>query len=392
MATYEDYKNVIGGLDAAKGAAEKINEYAETARDLEKVAKAAEKAGETAEKLSQAQDLMKSVKAFGKLASGLGMASIGLELALSVFGPDAPDPTELILGAIDKLDNKIDGLWNAMDSRFDEVLKKIDLAAADLGLDDEMERFNSLRVDIRGFLTDPTIYEEPLNNRPLDEIREHLINISYKLSHGTELNPMEATFNSTGASMPDIISVGNKFQELAQFAPMAFALVSAVHYKNGKLDKNGKPASPKTAKEISALFDEHIENINTRVDFYIQKCRDEFMDYSLAGAKSMMKDLSLTGDGNDPRSYDKAAKDLWEKLAHKYIWLDWFVVVGCADTYNEYTNDRGSRWLSVFRDGWDESDKERGSYFFPNEPCNNNNTILTILIGWRSADSGEIIH
>ena len=27
MATYEEYKNGIGGLDAAKGAAEKINEF-----------------------------------------------------------------------------------------------------------------------------------------------------------------------------------------------------------------------------------------------------------------------------------------------------------------------------------------------------------------------------
>ena len=42
---------------------------------------------------------------------GLGDVYKRQELALSVFGPEAPDPTELILGAIDKLDNKVDGLW-----------------------------------------------------------------------------------------------------------------------------------------------------------------------------------------------------------------------------------------------------------------------------------------
>lgn len=143
-------------MDAAKGAAEKINEFSENTRALEKAAKAAVKAGETAEKLSQAQELMKGVEAFGKLATGLGMAAMGLGLALSVFGPGAEDKTGIILGAIDKLDNKVDGLWNAMDSRFDEVLKKIDLAAADLGFDDEKKRFNSLRADIRLFRKNPT--------------------------------------------------------------------------------------------------------------------------------------------------------------------------------------------------------------------------------------------
>lgn len=369
MATYEDYQKVIGGLDAAKGAAEKINEFSENARALEKAAKAAEKAGDTFEKLSQAQELMKGVEAFGKLATGLGMAAMGLELALSVFGPEAPDPTELILGAIDKLDNKVDGLWNAMDSRFDEVLKKIDKAAADLGLDDEMERFNSLRADIRLFRTNPTSGEELLNNRPLGEIREHLINISYKLKPETSLNPLEATYSSTGGSMPEIISMGNKFQELAQFAPMAFALVSAIHYKNGKI------ASPKNAKEIGDLFEEHIENINTRVDYYIEKCRINFMSNSEADAKSMMKDLKTTGDWREGSNYRQAAKDLWEKLAPKYFWLDWFVVVGCGDIFEGK--------LGTYRE---QPNKERGSHFFNNEKCNKTTETMTILIGWRSRD------
>jgi hypothetical protein len=271
MATYEDYQKVIGGLDAAKGAAEKINEFSENARALEKAAKAAVKAGETAEKLSQAQDLMKGVKAFGKLASGLGMAAMGLELALSVFGPEAPDPTELILGAIDKLDNKVDGLWASMDKKFDEVLGKVDQVAADIMISEELENFAVLQDVVSRYIKkrSKSNIQTLLNTRyDPDGIYADLVKIAEYLKPDSQYNPLEKTYNATNGDLRAVMRHGNKFQKITQLAPMAYGLISAFHF-----EKSGPDYVLDSAADIEDKFKEHIENINTRVDYYIEKCR-----------------------------------------------------------------------------------------------------------------------
>ncbi len=104
--------------------------------------------------------------------------------------------------------------------------------------------------------------------------------------------------------------------------------------------------------------------------------QNKLMSNSLADAQSMMKDLKTTGDWQEGSNYRQAAKDLWEKLAPKYFWLDWFVVVGCGDIF-------GGK-LATYRE--QPNDNERGSHFFNNEKCNKTTETMTILIGWRSRD------
>ena len=322
MTAYDDIQTAKGAVDQLKEGANAINEWAEKATEL----------AEAGKELTKVQGVLQGVKVFGKLGTGFAMAGIGLDLALFAFGSGAPDPNEMILNAISALDNKVDALWNAMDKQFDKIHARLDKNSAKENIREEMKYFSALKVAIMEYRASPEDGIEDLLDDSYDpaDIARHFNGIYDAVkSEEADVNILKAEYDSTCGDASTIINTGTNLLAVATFAPMAYALASALRYKK---DPALKLATP---QRVEDLFGEKINAISDQVSKYTKMCWDEAKTNV---KKKMERDIFPNLEVPTPReigaTFRPSSKYLCEVIARQWPMFDWVVVVGRWDIKN----------------------------------------------------------
>ena len=322
MTAYDDIQTAKGAVDQLKEGANAINEWAEKATEL----------AEAGKELTKVQGVLQGVKVFGKLGTGFAMAGIGLDLALFAFGLEAPDPNEMILNAISALDNKVDALWNAMDKQFDKIHARLDKNSAKENIREEMKYFSALKVAIMEYRASPEDGIEDLLDDSYDpaDIARHFNGIYDAVkSEEADVNILKAEYDSTCGDASTIINTGTNLLAVATFAPMAYALASALRYKK---DPALKLATP---QRVEDLFGEKINAISDQVSKYTKMCWDEAKTNV---KKKMERDIFPNLEVPTPReigaTFRPSSKYLCEVIARQWPMFDWVVVVGRWDIKN----------------------------------------------------------
>ena len=322
MTAYDDIKTARGAVDKLKNGANAINEMAKKATDL----------AEAGKELNKIQSVLNGVKAFGKLGTCFAIAGVGLDLVLFAFGSGAPDPNEMILNAISALDDKVDALWNAMDAQFDKIHSRLDKNSAKQNIRDEMKYFSALKVAIMEYRASPEYGIEDLLDDSYDpaDIARHFNGIYDAVkSEEADVNILKAEYDSTCGDASTIINTGTNLLAVAMFAPMAYALASALRYKK---DPALKLATP---QRVEDLFGEKINAISDQVSKYTKMCWDEAKTNV---KKKMERDIFPNLEVPTPReigaTFRPSSKYLCEVIARQWPMFDWVVVVGRWDIKN----------------------------------------------------------
>lgn len=322
MTAYDDIKTARGAVDKLKNGANAINEMAKKATDL----------AEAGKELNKIQSVLNGVKAFGKLGTCFAIAGVGLDLVLFAFGSGAPDPNEMILNAISALDDKVDALWNAMDAQFDKIHSRLDKNSAKQNIRDEMKYFSALKVAIMEYRASPEYGIEDLLDDSYDpaDIARHFNGIYDAVkSEEADVNILKAEYDSTCGDASTIINTGTNLLAVATFAPMAYALASALRYKKNPTVILATP------QRVEDLFGGKINTISEQICKYTQMCWDE----AKANVKKKMeRDIFPNLEVPTPReigaTFRPSSKYLCEVIARQWPMFDWVVVVGRWDIKN----------------------------------------------------------
>ena len=322
MTAYDDIKTARGAVDKLKNGANAINEMAKKATDL----------AEAGKELNKIQSVLNGVKAFGKLGTCFAIAGVGLDLVLFAFGSGAPDPNEMILNAISALDDKVDALWNAMDAQFDKIHSRLDKNSAKQNIRDEMKYFSALKVAIMEYRASPEYGIEDLLDDSYDpaDIARHFNGIYDAVkSEEADVNILKAEYDSTCGDASTIINTGTNLLAVATFAPMAYALASALRYKKNPTVILATP------QRVEDLFGEKINAISDQVSKYTKMCWDEAKTNV---KKKMERDIFPNLEVPTPReigaTFRPSSKYLCEVIARQWPMFDWVVVVGRWDIKN----------------------------------------------------------
>ena len=326
MTAYDDIKTARGAVDKLKNGANAINEMAKKATDL----------AEAGKELNKIQSVLNGVKAFGKLGTCFAIAGVGLDLVLFAFGSGAPDPNEMILNAISALDDKVDALWNAMDAQFDKIHSRLDKNSAKQNIRDEMKYFSALKVAIMEYRASPEYGIEDLLDDSYDpaDIARHFNGIYDAVkSEEADVNILKAEYDSTCGDASTIINTGTNLLAVATFAPMAYALASALRYKKNPTVILATP------QRVEDLFGGKINTISEQICKYTQMCWDE----AKANVKKKMErdifpNLEVPAPREIHETFRPSSKYLCEVLARQWPMFDWVVAVGRWDLkdYSKY--------------------------------------------------------
>lgn len=301
---------------------EPITKVQEAAKAMNEFVEKIDKLAKEGEELSELQKTFKGVEMFGKLSTGLAVASMGLDVALYFFGPEAPDPNAEVLKAISALDQKVTGLWADMSNEFTQVEAHIDLATATILTKPILNNFYQLHFEFALFVNSKG--QEGNTNLvsyiydPAKLISDfHAIKSSLTSTAPYE-NPLLATYNATHGDARTIIQLGKTFLGLCFFVPMAYSLTAALRYS---IDPQNKKNKIQTPKEVDDHFNEDIKAIRKAVNDIIDRCEKEVnQNIILDMKKSWTTDLST--------DYQEASSHLLNKFSTKYYWLDCAITVG----------------------------------------------------------------
>jgi len=320
MSSYDDIQNAKSALDQVEGAAISLQEYSDKVTKLAKRGK----------DLSEVQSVFNGVKVFGKLSTCFAMANIGLDLAMFAFGVDAPDPNEMILKAIDALDNKVTGMWSAMDVQFEKVHQHIDHNTAKEASREALIYFAGLQKKISLFREEPTpsLERDLLDERydPAD-IESYFFTIYKNVTDSDKtFNPLHSAFEFSKGDAQKIVEVATPLMEFVVFAPMAYTFAAALRHKKD-IDE---PLS--TPDDVDRLFQQPIEAISDECQKWISACKDDAQ--LKVSIEKTLDDYFTVGLKNGRDGYFRyypAAQELCAKLQKKWYWLDWLVIIGEGD-------------------------------------------------------------
>lgn len=345
MATYETFKKLQSGAAETKGAMKELQTYSKEVTEL----------AETTD-LSKFQNAFKGVKIFGKLSTALTAANMGLELAMFAIGkPD--DPNKVILDAVRALDNKVTGMWNAMNVQFDRIHAHLDDTSAKQNIQQEIKNFASLNdlVQLYQQSDGSATYNKLLRDDKYDpaDILSWLSAIrGAVVTSDAALNPLKASFNYTNGDAAAIAASGSQLMRITVLAPMAYRLCEGIRHVHFEEDN---PLS--TEDEFTALFQEHIDDISDACQLWLSKCEDPTVVKQNVTAKLYRlfaeperghKPVIESGRGGYFQYYP-AAKQLCGILQKQWYWFDWLVVISEGGEGNnpEQVASTSENWVTA---------------------------------------------
>ncbi|MFT6299961.1 MAG: hypothetical protein ACJAWC_003337 [Yoonia sp.] len=323
--TRADIEEIKAKAEMLQSGAEKIHEFSENARKLI----------EAGEKVNAAQDLMAKYRKFGSVAKGFMLANIGLEIALMFMG-DAPDKDDLILKAIEALDNKVTGLWASMNSQVNQIKEEIALGTAMMRVMDELEFFAALGVTMANLRSSDENIRANAERDMLDDdntpnmIKKRFLALAAAVVDPEHGNPFQAAYKQTNGAPSKIVKMSDTFMAYVLLAPTAYTVSAALHHLKDPTSALATPLS--VANEFDAVSDRMIEHIER----WLKRCETELS----ANVTATIKDYVTTDfyaalpgtDRSDPTypecPWPASANSLVQHLEGKYPETAFWVVIG----------------------------------------------------------------
>jgi len=346
MVNYQALRDLQDKGESAKEGLKSLQEYSDDISELSKT-----------KELAKFQGVFKDAKIFGTAAACFTVANIGLELAIFALGDKPPTMDELILDAVKALDNKVTGMWNAMNVQFDKVHTHMNDIAAKQEISEELKNFRSLNEQIQLYQEHKgeSQYIDDLLDDSYDpaDIHKYFGNIAYAVSSDDpSKNPLQAAYNSTRGNAAVICAISTELMRLIFFAPMAYSLTASLRHAYGKRKNLSSP------EHINELFQHHIIAISDACAYWLGQCEDPAQVKQNVSLK--LDEITAIPKEGEPVlkkgrgwyfQYYEAAQQLCGILQAQWYWCDWLVIIseGGEGHNPEQVVSSSKNWVTKFQ-------------------------------------------
>ncbi|WP_299921664.1 hypothetical protein [uncultured Pelagimonas sp.] len=310
MATKENIETIKQGIDVAHTVSEQVSAWATHANEL----------AEAGKSLGRINQVMQGMTAFEGVSAGFALAGAGLEIVTMIIG--GPSPDEVIMEMIAEVSNKIDRLSDHMDHQFEKARTHSDrVNAYDLAIK-ETDVILNLKTHIDNWRNASDadkpahlhVLLEEHNAPDVVENAAHNLHRRLTASSNSE-NVLRAIYADTHGGMGDVSAAGASLIGAMVYAPMAYAVLSALRNQN---DPDNNPLMSPAG--IAAIFDDEAQEVANAIREVCGDCLTH-VDANITAFLPGFLETVNVGD------YGNASRFIRDFMGARYYWQFTTVVI-----------------------------------------------------------------